>query len=345
MKEFCACYRVVVVALLVPVGASAHHSRTQYDGSEIQEISGELMSVSWANPHAIFSVSVTGAAGEAETWQLESWGSPYVLSRMGVTQDQFVVGSQVRLAGRVSTIVPNRFLLTNMLRPDGTEVVLTTDGDSFFEGRQIGGSSQWRDAEIATATAEDRGLFRVWSTARMGQARGNRILLTERARAARESFDQQRSFVVSCEPQGMPTVMNWVYPFEFTRGSSNTLVLRSEYFDLVRTIHMGPAEVPPAVAPSRLGYSIGRWEEEGRTLVVETTRLNWPYYDTIGTPLSPAVEITERFTLSEDQSALTYRQTVTDPATFTEPAVHESAHIALGETIEPFVCAPDGTGP
>jgi hypothetical protein len=27
--------------------------------------------------------------------------------------------------------------------------------------------------------------------------------------------------------------------------------------------------------------------------------------------------------LSDDQSALTYRQTVTDPATFTEPAIHE----------------------
>lgn len=331
----------MAAALLVSAGASAHHSRTQYDGSEIQEIQGELTAVSWANPHATFSVRVAGESGEAETWQLESWGSPYVLSRMGVTQEQFVVGSPVRLAGRVSRIVPNRFLLTNMLRPDGTEVVLTTDGDSFWQGRQIGGSAQWRDEQIATAAEEDRGLFRVWSTARMGQARGNRIVLTEAAQAARAKFDQLKSFVVSCEPQGMPTVMNWVYPFELTQVDRDTIRLRSEYFDLERTIHLAPARVPPEVVPSRLGYSIGRFEDEGRTLVVETTHLNWPYYDTIGTPLSPAVEIVERFTLSEDQASLTYRQTVTDPATFTEPAVHESAHLALGETIDPFVCAPD----
>ncbi|HKU43906.1 MAG TPA: hypothetical protein VJR89_37355, partial [Polyangiales bacterium] len=63
--------------------------------------------------------------------------SPYVLSRMGVTKEQFVVGSEVRLAGPVSTLVPNRFLLTNMLRPDGTEVVLTTEGDRFWNGRQV----------------------------------------------------------------------------------------------------------------------------------------------------------------------------------------------------------------
>ena len=229
---------------------------------------------------------VTSESGDTATWQLESWGSPYVLSRMGVTQDQFVVGSQVRLAGRVSTITPNRFLLTNMLRADGTEVVLTTDGDAFWPSRQVGGRAQWQDKQISTAADEGRGLFRVWSTARMGQARNNRVVLTASALAARESFDQPRSFVVTCEPQGMPTVMNWVYPFEFTQTSASTITLRNEYFDLERTIHMEPAVVPAGIEANRLGYSIGRWEDDGRALVVETTALNWPYYDTIGTPLS-----------------------------------------------------------
>jgi hypothetical protein len=175
----------------------------------------------------------------------------------------------------------------------------------------------------------------------MGQARANRIMLTPRALAAREYFDQSRSFVVTCEPRGMPTAMNWVYPFELSQQDSSTIILRSEYFDLERTIHMGPAAAAPAagLAPSRLGYSTGRLEDGGRSLVVETVGISWPYYDTIGTPLTPDVKITERFALSDDQSALTYRQTVVDPATFTEPAVHESQHLALGERIERFVCA------
>ncbi|HEY3519240.1 MAG TPA: hypothetical protein VGL98_19465, partial [Gammaproteobacteria bacterium] len=193
-----------------------------------------------------------------------------------------------------------------------------------------------------TAAEENRGLFRVWSTARMGQARDNRIMLTPSALAARGSFDQSRSFVVTCEPQGMPTVMNWVYPFELSQRDASTIILRSEYFGLERTIQLAPAApAPSGLAPSRLGYSTGHLEDDGRSLVVETTALNWPYYDTIGTPLTPDVKITERFTLSDDQSALTYRQTVTDPATFTEPAVHESQHLALGESIERFVCAAD----
>jgi len=46
-----------------------------------------------------------------------------------------------------------------------------------------------------------------------------------------------------------------------------------------------------------------------------------------------------RFTFEARSSGIA--QTVTDPATFTEPAVHESQHLALGESIERFVCASD----
>ena len=68
--------------------------------------------------------------------------------------------------------------------------------------------------------------------------------------------------------------------------------------------------------PSPLGNSTGRWD--GSTLVVTTTGVNWPHFDTVGIPLSEAVEIAERFTPSEDGSRLDYRMTVTDPATFSE---------------------------
>ncbi len=76
------CHRWIASVLLVPAAAGAHHSRTQYDGSEIQEIQGELIAVSWANPHAAFSVRVTSASGDTAAWQLESWGSPYVRFRV-----------------------------------------------------------------------------------------------------------------------------------------------------------------------------------------------------------------------------------------------------------------------
>ena len=85
-----------------------------------------------------------------------------------------------------------------------------------------------------------------------------------------------------------------------------------------------------------MGYSIGHWE--GNTLVVETTKINWAYFDNIGTPQSDFVEMIERFTLSDNQSRLNYHLTITDPVTFAEPATIMGHWLALGEAIAPFAC-------
>ena len=73
-------------------------------------------------------------------------------------------------------------------------------------------------------------------------------------------------------------------------------------------------------------------------MVVETTRINWPYFDNIGTRQSDAVKMVERFTLSDDQSRLNYNLTITDPTTFTEPATIMGHWLAVGEVIAPFAC-------
>ena len=93
---------------------------------------------------------------------------------------------------------------------------------------------------------------------------------------------------------------------------------------------------PPATL---MGHSVGRWE--GQTLVVETTKLNSPYFDAVGTPHSASSKIIERFTLSEDASRLDWEATVIDPETFTEPVSTQKMHWAWvpGEEIKPFNCS------
>ena len=87
---------------------------------------------------------------------------------------------------------------------------------------------------------------------------------------------------------------------------------------------------------SNLGYSVGYWEDN--TLVVETSHIDWPFFDRLGTSQTKAIEILERFTLSEDERRLDYRVTILDPETFTGPATIEAHWLALGETIEPDEC-------
>ena len=157
---------------------------------------------------------------------------------------------------------------------------------------------------------------------------------TEEAIAAREALDPLDNYAERCEPGGMPRIMRNPHPFEFVDHGSE-ISLASELYDLVRTIHMGSAPPPDAPA-SPLGYSTGRWE--GNTLIVTTTRINWPYFDNIGTPQSEVVEMLETFTVSDDQTRLDYRLRITDPGTFAEPAIFERFWLALGERVELYDC-------
>ena len=83
------------------------------------------------------------------------------------------------------------------------------------------------------------------------------------------------------------------YPMQFVQVGRD-IELRFEEFDAVRKIHMGAEAARPAAAPlSPLGYSVGRWD--GKTLVIDTSRINWPYFDRSGAPQTQNVTINEPF--------------------------------------------------
>jgi hypothetical protein len=125
------------------------------------------------------------------------------------------------------------------------------------------------------------------------------------------------------------------HPFEFIdRGSE--IILRAELYDVERVIHMDTDSAPDEEPWSRLGYSVGHWV--GGDFIVRTTRANWPFFDTIGTPLSEDVEIEERYSLSADQSRLDFEITITDPSTFTSPAHLDGYWLSLGESIQSYDC-------
>ena len=135
----------------------------------------------------------------------------------------------------------------------------------------------------------------------------------------------------------MPGMMNNPYPIEFV-DETDQIVLRLEEWDGLRTIHMAESASADSQNASGVGYSTGRWD--GNTLVVTTTRINEPFFDDLGTPQSPTVQVVERFTLNDDQDRLDYRVVITDPLTFTEPATLTGFWVwNAGEEIKPFQCA------
>jgi Family of unknown function (DUF6152) len=319
-------------ATCIAIPASAHHSLAAYSNEKI-ELEGEIARIGWANPHVILELETTGNDGK-QTWRMEG-GSVTTLQRAGVTRDLVRVGDRVRIAGLPSRREPFMLVATNVLLPDGRELRLLTGAPPHFTGPDglVRGAERTVDAQ-----RENLGLFRVWSVPipnPAGAAALRNLPFTPQAVAARASFDPLDNFAIRCEPEGMPRIMFNPHPFELVdRGE--TILLRAELYDTERVIHMGRTAAPADEPHSRLGYSIGRWERG--SLVVTTTHVDWPFFDNAGTPQSTAVEIVERYSLSEEQARLSFRVTVTDPATFTTPAVIDSHWLALGHTVDRYDC-------
>jgi hypothetical protein len=82
---------------------------------------------------------------------------------------------------------------------------------------------------------------------------------------------------------------------------------------------------------------VGRWE--GETLVVDTTRVGWHYFNRSGAPQTPNVKINERFTVQEGGNRLEWIMTVDEPATLVEPFVLDGYFVwKPGEEIGPYDC-------
>ncbi|HUQ51944.1 MAG TPA: DUF6152 family protein, partial [Gammaproteobacteria bacterium] len=94
--------------------------------------------------------------------------------------------------------------------------------------------------------------------------------LTPAGEAAAAAFKREDNPRFSCETTSI--LFDWTFDGAVNRieQTDSTITLRYGQMGLVRTIHMNGAAGAANAAPSRAGYSVGRWD--GDVLVVETTR-------------------------------------------------------------------------
>jgi len=315
---------LIAMAAVVPGAAAAHHSFFgRFDTLTLAELTGEVTEVSWRNPHAYFTVEAEGV-----TWEIET-SSLTVLKRMGIDDGAVRVGDRIRIAGNPAVGDKKEMYARHVLLPDGRELLLNVGLKPRWTEHAVGDESLLM-ARTGDASRPDLGIFRVWSHTRTiarlfpevtdPTADIQAYPLTPAARVALAEFDRATDNpTANCVPKGMPTIMEAPYPIEFVQQPEGDILLRLEEYDLERPIYMRQNVAWELPQPSPLGFSVGRWE--GSTLVVTTTRINWPFFSQLGIRQSPAVEIVERFSPTADGSRLDYEMTVTDPATFTQPVV------------------------
>lgn len=319
--------------------AFAHHGppvAPLYVMEPLQEIEGEVVEIFWRNPHVRFRVEDE----DGQIWELESDPVGW-LARNGIGPDLLSVGDRVRAIGRVSTRRANEIALMNLLLPNGEEFTGTAGNRElrFASERVELAREQISQEDAVRAEEAANGIFRVW-------ARGVRefgghadpdndeLLLTPPASAARADFNVLTDEpILECVPDGMPRAMLHPTPIEFI-DEGDRILLRIHEHDIERTIYMTET-VEPQTSP--LGHSVGRWDDD--TLVVTTTRVDWPFSDEVGTPQSGAVELIERFTMTDDETRLDYELTSVDQAVFLSPSVRTASWVWVpGLEIEPFEC-------
>lgn len=100
--------------------------------------------------------------------------------------------------------------------------------------------------------------------------------------------------------------------------SGTNVLLRDEFWEVVRTVYMDGRAHPPADQRFQQGHSTGRWE--GDTLVVETTNFTDNVWGTArGIPSGAQKHVVERYRLADGGATVTIDYTLTDPEYLTAP--------------------------
>jgi hypothetical protein len=322
-----------LLILLVSPSALAHHSATAFfDRETIMEVEGTLTEIYWRNPHVGFKLDVVNDAGETVEWELEA-GTTNTLTRRGFTADSLSIGERVRAAGAASRRGEPAIFVSNLLLPNGDEVIVSDRNEPLRWTTDAGDDA----VPVGSADVVGSGVFKVWGFRTLYQLRSP-LVLTAAAQAAKDAFDPRTDDPgLQCIAPGMPNAVLNPYPMELI-DEGDRIIQRVEEWDARRVFYMSEDALSDAAPETNhLGISVGRWE--GNTLVVETTDVAFPFLDAEGTPISDSASMVERYTLSEDELALDYEVIVTDPVNLVEPAVWENTWIYRpGVEVRPFEC-------
>ena len=324
------CVRLAIAAALCLVAwpASAHHSRAEFNSGSEVVLRGVVTSFNWRNPHVYIHVT-TQEAGAPVDWEVEADGIP-LLSRSGWTSASLTPGEMVTVRA-----VPNR-------DPARRRVLLVSLATS--AGVKLGAR---RAADEHRPLAYARDLSGTWELPGGDDTgdfskRWGAVPITPKAAAAKAQFRPADRPAATCIAPPTPMIMAMPYLNE-VQLRKDVVLLRSEFFNVERTVYMDGRGHPANGPRTNQGHSIGRWE--GGVLVVDTTLfadhrapIRGPQE---GVPSGARRHVVERYRLSDDRTRIWIDFVVEDPEYLSAPFTGRlewiySPHLKM----MPFECEP-----
>jgi hypothetical protein len=290
--------------------AAAHHSPAMFDMSTSVVIEGTVKKVIWGNPHTYMEIETVDAAGQPVVQNVEA-GPTAVLITGGVTTNSLRAGERVTLRAAPHRRGPgNTVLGLEITKADGTLLPLHVRSIRATAGTDAAAASiagTWVSNSLAFVNFGD--VLRAAQLTDAGRAvRANSKAAVDAARSA-------------CVPYGPPSLM--LLPVTtVVETSADTVTFTLDWMGARRVVHLN-AEHPPALEPSLLGHSIGRWD--GNALVVDTVGFTAQAEGlAFDFPSSAAKHVRERFAVAAGGKHLDYEVTVEDPQYFAAPITYRA---------------------
>jgi len=337
---------VVLLGPLVVGDAYAHHSRSNYDMREFLEYDGTVVEFSWSNPHAYVVIDTVDETGQPTRLLLEM-NSKIILSGMGWNGDTLAVGDEIRVRGNPDRRADRKQLFVAYVVDRTGERMWSFGRPRDERERQEKGNPNPLRIQATVGSSDFSG---IWNRARVtGEQRPRRdpfapadLPLTEKGKAAAKEFDPNDDPSFECLPATLPRTVVPVLPAQFKWVADDLLTIQYEANNVVREVHMGKSSFPANVAPSRMGYSIGRMEEN--ELVIDSkffTSDRWG--NGRGVPSGEQKVVQERYLLTDDGKAMDVTYTVSDPEYLTgEPVEQRGAFVLRNSMIlSDYNCDPE----
>lgn len=325
------------LALGAAPAAVAHHAfAPHFDSEKPVVITGKVIEFERRNPHAYLHVAAADENGLTREYVCESHGVTQ-LSRNGIRPEMLTPGTVVTLRGSQARRDPYGCFFTSIELEDGR--VLDVNGP---RGTSVASEpvrtdiyGTWMRASASSTPSGDQPMLSFMTPA--GEA----------AVAAYDPFTDDPTF--RCEPVSIRRV--WFAPGTplSIRRQGDEIVLKHEWMDVERIVHLDLDEHPADAPRTTLGHSIGRFE--GDTLVIETANYSAgvlsQYVETPGMPIrgmlhSDALTSVERVRFDPETNRLAVTIEFDDPVFFTRPFPPATATYAPSNLeIQPFGCRPE----
>ncbi len=289
---------VLAAAITIASSASGHHSNSIFNLDSVVVIQGTVTRFDWQNPHVYIYVETTNDGGEQIEWLIETDPTP-ILTRNGWSLESLAPGDSVAVrASPDRRAQRNHALLVSIATEDGAVLTPRSNG--------------------VETVSRASSLSGVWDAMRGFNSR--RFIygaLTEKGAVAQAEYSESDNPVANCIPFPLPTIVAAPYLYEI-EVRDDTVTIRSEFFNVERTIYMDGRGHPENGERSNQGHSIGRWE--GNVLVVDSTHFDDNRAgNRAGIPSSAQKHVVERYALSEDGTQIAIDFIVEDPEYLAEP--------------------------